>query len=362
MKIKGLITAAGLSTRMGDFKPLMRINGFPMIRMTVQSMKNAAIEDICVVTGLRAAEVEAAATDMNVCFQRNSEYAATDMLHSIKLGLERLGDFDAVFLLPVDMPLISPEVFKRLFDALGGGDVIHPVHSGKRGHPLLFKRACLDSVLGFNESGGLEKALKPFNHTEVQVGDACIAMDADTAENFESMSEIARRLKGVSQAVCEKLYDEADLAGHIREHCRAVGVLAREMAERLVSCGLYLDVELCASGGALHDIKRLSSPHELTGAAFLRERGYEALAGIVEVHGGFKGSAAPEFDEKTVVCLADKLVKDTYRVTIRARYDPVLEQFSKDSDIRQRILANVEICESLVSRYLSITGDNLEKF
>ncbi len=34
MRIQGLIAAAGLSSRMGGFKPFMKLNGFPMIQMT----------------------------------------------------------------------------------------------------------------------------------------------------------------------------------------------------------------------------------------------------------------------------------------------------------------------------------------
>ena len=57
MRIQGLIAAAGLSSRMGGFKPFMKLNGFPMIQMTVQSLKNAGIREITVVTGYRAEEM-----------------------------------------------------------------------------------------------------------------------------------------------------------------------------------------------------------------------------------------------------------------------------------------------------------------
>ena len=48
MRIRGLIAAAGKSSRMDGFKPLMELNGFPMIRMTVQSLRNAGIRDVTV--------------------------------------------------------------------------------------------------------------------------------------------------------------------------------------------------------------------------------------------------------------------------------------------------------------------------
>ena len=51
---RGLIVAAGQSRRMGAFKPLLTLNGFPMIQMTVQSLKNGGIQDITVVIGREA--------------------------------------------------------------------------------------------------------------------------------------------------------------------------------------------------------------------------------------------------------------------------------------------------------------------
>ena len=60
MKGAGLIAAAGRSRRMEGFKPLLEINGFPMIAMTVQSMENAGIRDITVVVGYRGEEVRRA--------------------------------------------------------------------------------------------------------------------------------------------------------------------------------------------------------------------------------------------------------------------------------------------------------------
>ena len=56
--IKGVIAAAGLSRRMGAFKPLMPINGRPMIERSVMSMLSADVEEVVVVLGYRAREIE----------------------------------------------------------------------------------------------------------------------------------------------------------------------------------------------------------------------------------------------------------------------------------------------------------------
>ena len=97
MKGAGLIAAAGRSRRMEGFKPLLEINGFPMIAMTVQSMENAGIRDITVVVGYRGEEVRRALKALEVKIVENPFWQDTDMLASVKLGLEAVDRRQGVF-------------------------------------------------------------------------------------------------------------------------------------------------------------------------------------------------------------------------------------------------------------------------
>lgn len=56
-KIAAVILAAGYSSRMGDFKPLMKLDGLTVIESAVGCFKRAGISDIMVVVGHRASEV-----------------------------------------------------------------------------------------------------------------------------------------------------------------------------------------------------------------------------------------------------------------------------------------------------------------
>ncbi|MFT4005758.1 MAG: NTP transferase domain-containing protein [Lacrimispora sp.] len=49
----GLILAAGLSSRMGDFKPLMPFKGKALIESTIDSMLAAGVKQIVIVLGYR---------------------------------------------------------------------------------------------------------------------------------------------------------------------------------------------------------------------------------------------------------------------------------------------------------------------
>ena len=47
----GLILAAGFSSRMKDFKPLMKIGNMTPLEILISHLKIAGVEDIFVVTG-----------------------------------------------------------------------------------------------------------------------------------------------------------------------------------------------------------------------------------------------------------------------------------------------------------------------
>lgn len=57
--VNGLILAAGLSRRMGEFKPLMRFGGKTLIECTVESMLCAGVSQVVLVLGYRGEEIEA---------------------------------------------------------------------------------------------------------------------------------------------------------------------------------------------------------------------------------------------------------------------------------------------------------------
>ena len=68
--------------------------------------------------------------------------------------------------------------------------------------------------------------------------------------------------------------------------------------------------------------------HAAAGAEWLFEKGYASTAAVVGDHMFLTGGEEELINEKTVVFLADKLVKETSRVTLEERYlaDPAPEK------------------------------------
>ncbi len=101
MKINGLVLAAGMSSRMGKFKPLLEMNGRTMIEQSIESMLVSGVDKIVVVLGYRGEDIEAvldkAIYRSRIQIVYNENYETTEMLDSVKIGVQSIDDCDASF-------------------------------------------------------------------------------------------------------------------------------------------------------------------------------------------------------------------------------------------------------------------------
>lgn len=142
-RVAGIVLAAGRSTRAGgEQKLLIEIEGEAMVRRVVRTARAGRLDPIVVVTGHRAAEVEAAVgKGRGHRFVRNPA-PADGIASSIALGVEALppGVAAAVILLG-DMPWVRPDSVRRLVaahDPEAGASVVVPRAGGLRGNPVLW--------------------------------------------------------------------------------------------------------------------------------------------------------------------------------------------------------------------------------
>lgn len=196
MKISGLILAAGLSSRMGEFKPLMRLGEKTLIAHSIDSLLSGGAQSVTVVLGLRASEVQAlleSAYDQGrLRFAVNPAYERTDMLASIKTGITALPPCDAFFLLPGDMPAVSQSTLAALVEAMKntGKKVVIPTIDGRRKHPPLISASCADDIRAYDGQDGLRGIWRQYagHIAEVAVDDEGCLIDADTKQDFNRLA------------------------------------------------------------------------------------------------------------------------------------------------------------------------------
>lgn len=190
--------AAGRSSRMGAFKPLLPMGNESFVCRLVRLMRSAGAEQIIVVTGYRAECLREELARENVCFVHNESFAETKMFDSLLLGLSALeSDVDRILMSPVDIPLVRPETVRRLLAV--EDDFVRPCDHGVTGHPLVLSRRMVERIREYDGAGGLRALLfQPgISVTDVPVDDPGTTMDADTAEDYQKLLAYEHSLSAV---------------------------------------------------------------------------------------------------------------------------------------------------------------------
>lgn len=141
LRIGAVLLAAGPGERMGGLpKALIRLQGVPLIRRELVALSGAGVDEVVVVTGHAHDAVEDQVRSFPVTLARHADFARGEE-SSVRMGLGALnGPFDAVFVLPCDLPLIAADDLTELIGAFKkrpGGHVVVPMVDGRSGQPIL---------------------------------------------------------------------------------------------------------------------------------------------------------------------------------------------------------------------------------
>lgn len=192
-QVCAIILAAGLSSRMGSFKPLCHLGGKTLLEHTVQLYKQNGVAEILVVVGHRAEEIKTEAIDYPCRFVDNCSFQ-DGMFSSIQVGVSSLPqDCRAFFLHPVDIPFVQRKTVGLLLKALKEDDttLIHyPQYHSKKGHPPLISISLRDQILEYDGTGGLRSLLAKNKKAARlhSVQDPYILIDADAADDLSLLN------------------------------------------------------------------------------------------------------------------------------------------------------------------------------
>jgi putative nucleotidyltransferase with HDIG domain len=327
--LAALILAAGYSSRMGRFKPLLHLGGKNALEWAVAAFLETGITKIIVVTGHEADAIELMLRGTGIGIVHNPAYDK-GMYSSVQAGLASLPDeVQACFLLPVDIPLVRAATVDALASRYASkpATVIYPNFRGQRGHPPLIARALFAEVISGDGEGGLRALLQRHEADEVAVADEGILLDMDTPEDYARLAELAGRRHLPSKRECEAMLEAQGVAEPIRRHSRAVAAVALALAKRLDN----LDPNLIVAASLLHDIAKGQPKHAEAGAALVAKLGYPVLVEAISSHMdiGFDDGI---LDEAAVVFIADKLVREDHRVPLESRFEPAFKRFADKPD------------------------------
>lgn len=349
MKTGAVILSGGEFSRMDGFKPLMELGKETLLARGVQLFRSSGVDKIVVVTGQRKKDVKEEAARLDIKSVFNKEYD-TGMYSSVCAGVKQMKEMDAFFILPVDIPLIRPATLSVLLQKIPQKGVLYPTFLGERGHLPLISTALIPAILKFDGKGGLKALLEKFSAKDVAVWDEGILMEADTPEDFELLEKRLLRMDVGSRLEAKVL---AGLVMRKRgvEHGLAVAKIACSIGHQLNRHSSKLDIDRLYNSALLHDIAKGETHHQERGAEMLKDLGLKRLAGIVGAHRDAVVPKSGRISEKELVCLADKLVRGTTRMSVQQRFEEKLTLYAKDEDackaIRKR-LAHAKGLERIV--------------
>lgn len=238
MRIGAVITAAGMSSRMGDFKPMLHMGSISIAQRIIANFQQADVFPIVVVTGYRATELEKHLSHLGVICVRNPRFESTQMFDSAKIGFELIKDqCSRVFFTPVDIPLFSLDTVQRLMNA--EGQAVKPVFGGVEGHPILISTELLPEILDYKGEGGLRGAISSVcgDCSFVAVDDEGILHDADTPEEYSTLlkkntEQMFRPILDISIVREGKLFDRNAAmllfmirqCGTVKSACESIGI------------------------------------------------------------------------------------------------------------------------------------------
>lgn len=204
MEIGALIVAAGMSRRMGEFKPMLSIGSISVAQRVVATLSQAGVSKIVMVTGYNAPILERHLSGNGIIFLRNEEYETTQMFDSVKIGLNYLlNKCDKILFTPVDVPLFTAKTVKTILDS--GADLACPMCEGKQGHPILIANSLIPEILSDSGDQGLKGAMDRCSTplVRIDVEDFGTIHDADTPEDFSQLlnyhnSQLVRPVVSIS--------------------------------------------------------------------------------------------------------------------------------------------------------------------
>ena len=208
-----LIVAAGMSSRMGDFKPMLNIGSISIAQRVVATFQQAGVEKIVMITGYNATLLERHLAGNGIVFLRNEEFRTTQMFDSVRIGLRYLkGKCDRVLFTPVDIPLFTAATVRALLET--DAPLACPAVDGETGHPTLIAASLFGRILSDSGSDGLRGALERCGAgmTLLPVEDRGILHDADTPEDYKALlkfhnEQLVRPVLSVSLAREKVFFD-----------------------------------------------------------------------------------------------------------------------------------------------------------
>ena len=188
--ISAILLAAGKSKRMGgENKLVKKIQGTPLIQLSVKNILNSSVDELILVLGYQKEIIEKLINKnekIKFVFNKNFE---SGMASSIKTGLDHLSNNTESFFISLgDMPMVNANIYNQLIKSKDIKEIIVPTYKGKQGNPVLFSKSMKEKIIEITGDAGAKKILNLNKNKilNIEINNQSIIRGFDTQNDFTS--------------------------------------------------------------------------------------------------------------------------------------------------------------------------------
>ncbi len=201
--MEGLILAAGLSTRMGRQKLMIKIGGIPVIRRVVSAALESCLSRLILVIGPSNSELlQSLGPDSKherVLIAVN-DHPEEGMSSSLKTGMNSLAkETSGVMLILADQPFLTSVIINSLLDEFRKQTdrILAPLVHGRRSNPVIFPADLFPELQAVTGDTGGRSVLQRHSARVVgiEMGGYYNDIDLDTTDDLRRIRILAQELE-----------------------------------------------------------------------------------------------------------------------------------------------------------------------
>lgn len=192
--IAAIIIAAGSSSRLGEPKQLLVLQGEALLERAIRVAKEAGTEPVVVVLGAHRERIEAGVDLSGVTVVVNDDWEE-GMASSIRAGVraikEQHSSSSGALLMVCDQPAVNSEHLGQMMGAFrrNPAGVIASVYAGKRGIPAIFPAVAYADLLDLRGDRGARELLSEEGRFVIEVPLEGGELDIDLPEDLAHLPE-----------------------------------------------------------------------------------------------------------------------------------------------------------------------------
>jgi len=204
-RIGAVILAAGMSSRMGESKQLLRLGEATVLDQVVNNVRGSRVDEIVIVLGHQAETIKQSIVTESLKVVVNESYRQ-GMGTSLRVGLSALpSEVGAALIVLADQPFVRSATLDQILDHYEqtSAQIVIPTYKGFRGNPVLLDRCVFSEVMALQGDIGCRAIFG--NHLEgivkVPVEDVGILFDLDSKEDFARLQNFRHGTSEDSPAI-----------------------------------------------------------------------------------------------------------------------------------------------------------------